>query len=95
MLEKDWEIFCIFYYFFGFVSPAPQEPKKPKPSDFYWFGLNLKKNPNPKNPAVPSLKITPLVVKKLIHSKSLQNISNIRNKHLSFVLGNTSGGTEI
>jgi len=46
MLEKGWDINVImkyilyFYYIFGFFRPAPQEPEKPKPSEFYWVGLN-------------------------------------------------------
>jgi len=28
-----------FLLFFWFFWPASQEPTKPKPSDFYWFGL--------------------------------------------------------
>jgi len=48
MLERGWDssviMKYIFYYFFGFFWPAPQEPKKPKLSEFHWVGLNLKKN---------------------------------------------------
>jgi len=42
MLEKGWDINVIlkdmFYYFLGFLRPAPQEPKKPKLSEIYWLG---------------------------------------------------------